>query len=235
MDNVALPDFHDFFNAIGFVDPAIATVPSHVSFDVVWHGRGDRLKVRDTISTSAGRSSAATRRSRSRRRTTEPVSRTPPLPTASGPCRQASVTSRTGRSSCSCWWWSGALPHSTRCVPHTESYAPVRGGSTTGRRPSLGDVPWQRADLLHGAGQAVSPYPCLSRPGLTRLRDPQRGRRVQAAAYRRGETEAPSRGRVGASPLLLRLGHAERQDGLESLAQPGHRNRHLRHLLLFEA
>jgi hypothetical protein len=48
MDNVALPDFHDFFNAVGFVAPAIDTLPSHVSFDVEWKGRGDRLKVRDT-------------------------------------------------------------------------------------------------------------------------------------------------------------------------------------------
>jgi hypothetical protein len=49
MDNVALPDFHDFFNAVGFGSPPIDTVPSHVSFDVVWHGRGERLKVRDTV------------------------------------------------------------------------------------------------------------------------------------------------------------------------------------------
>jgi len=48
MDNVAVPDFHDFFNAIGFADPAIPTLPSHVSFDVEWHGGGERLKVRDT-------------------------------------------------------------------------------------------------------------------------------------------------------------------------------------------
>jgi len=48
MDDVALPDFHDFLNAIGFADPPIETIPSHVSFDVVWQGRGDRLKVRDS-------------------------------------------------------------------------------------------------------------------------------------------------------------------------------------------
>ena len=48
MDNVVVPDNHDFFNAIGLADPAIPLVPSHVSFDVEWHGGGDRLKVRDT-------------------------------------------------------------------------------------------------------------------------------------------------------------------------------------------
>ncbi len=48
MDNVALPDFHDFINAIGFANPAPDILPSHVSFDVEWNGQGDRLKVRDT-------------------------------------------------------------------------------------------------------------------------------------------------------------------------------------------
>ena len=40
-------DFHDFFNAIS-PNPSPAPKPSHVSFDVVWRGRGDRQPIRDT-------------------------------------------------------------------------------------------------------------------------------------------------------------------------------------------
>ena len=42
-----VPDYHDFFNAIGFIDPPIPPVPSHVSFDVRWPGNGDRQRIRD--------------------------------------------------------------------------------------------------------------------------------------------------------------------------------------------
>jgi hypothetical protein len=45
-DNVAVPDFHDFFNAILGGGPA--PVRSHVSFDVRWSGDGERQKIRDT-------------------------------------------------------------------------------------------------------------------------------------------------------------------------------------------
>lgn len=44
MQNLALPDYHDFFNAIS---PNPASVPSHASFEVVWAGGGARQKVRD--------------------------------------------------------------------------------------------------------------------------------------------------------------------------------------------
>ena len=46
-DRVPVPDYHDFFNAIGFIDPPIPPVPSHVSFDVRWPGNGDRQRIRD--------------------------------------------------------------------------------------------------------------------------------------------------------------------------------------------
>ena len=49
LENVAIPDFHDFFNAIGRSPDPQKPVPSHASFDVRWHGRGDRQKVRDTV------------------------------------------------------------------------------------------------------------------------------------------------------------------------------------------
>jgi hypothetical protein len=45
VENLAIPDFHDFFNA---VSPSPATVPGHVSFEVTWAGGGGRTKVRDT-------------------------------------------------------------------------------------------------------------------------------------------------------------------------------------------
>jgi hypothetical protein len=44
MTNLAVPDFHDFLNAIS---ESPATVPGHVSFDVEWSGDGDRTVIRD--------------------------------------------------------------------------------------------------------------------------------------------------------------------------------------------
>lgn len=44
--NVRLPDYHDILNAIGGGGPK--PVPSHVSFDVRWHGRGHHRTIRDT-------------------------------------------------------------------------------------------------------------------------------------------------------------------------------------------
>ena len=45
-ESLAIPDFHDFFNAIS-PEPDPVPRPSHVSFDVRWEGHGDRLRVRD--------------------------------------------------------------------------------------------------------------------------------------------------------------------------------------------
>jgi hypothetical protein len=43
--HVAVKDYHDIKNAIGGGGPK--PVPSHVSFDVHWHGHGGRHKIRD--------------------------------------------------------------------------------------------------------------------------------------------------------------------------------------------
>ena len=53
MANVAVPDFHDFFNAVS-PSPDPAPVPSHVSFDVRWQGGGQRQKISDTTFDFAG-------------------------------------------------------------------------------------------------------------------------------------------------------------------------------------
>jgi hypothetical protein len=45
MANIAIPDYHDFPNAIS---PNPKTVPGHASFEVSWGGGGDRVKVNDT-------------------------------------------------------------------------------------------------------------------------------------------------------------------------------------------
>ncbi len=44
MQNVAVPDFGNFFNAIS---PFPSTLPGHVSFDVHWAGGGEATEVRD--------------------------------------------------------------------------------------------------------------------------------------------------------------------------------------------
>ncbi len=44
-DNVAVTDYHDFFNAVFGGGPT--PLPSHASFDVRWRGKGDRRKIRD--------------------------------------------------------------------------------------------------------------------------------------------------------------------------------------------
>jgi hypothetical protein len=46
MENVPVPDFHDFFNAIS---PSPASRPAHVSFDVRWAGGGDSSEIRDDV------------------------------------------------------------------------------------------------------------------------------------------------------------------------------------------
>lgn len=43
--DVAVTDYHDFFNAVFGGGPT--PVPAHVSFDVSWSGNGDRQKIRD--------------------------------------------------------------------------------------------------------------------------------------------------------------------------------------------
>ena len=53
MDNLAVPDWHDFFNAVS-PSPNPPPVPSHVSFDVRWNGGGHRQKIRDTTFDFAG-------------------------------------------------------------------------------------------------------------------------------------------------------------------------------------
>jgi len=45
LGNLALEDYHDFFSAIA---PGAEGAPSHVSFDVTWHGGGDRAKLTDS-------------------------------------------------------------------------------------------------------------------------------------------------------------------------------------------
>jgi hypothetical protein len=44
LERLAVPDFHDFFNA---VSPSPTTVPGEVAFDVRWSGGGDRSHLRD--------------------------------------------------------------------------------------------------------------------------------------------------------------------------------------------
>jgi hypothetical protein len=44
LTELALDDYHDFFTAIS---PDPPEVPSHVSFEVTWHGGGDRTKLPD--------------------------------------------------------------------------------------------------------------------------------------------------------------------------------------------
>lgn len=46
IQNLALPDFHDFFNA---VSPFPHTIPGHVSFDVRWLGGGQPTTIRDPV------------------------------------------------------------------------------------------------------------------------------------------------------------------------------------------
>ena len=69
--DLALDDYHDFFNAVlgGGPDP----VPSHVSFDVRWAGGGERRKIRDEEFGFAGQFVAGTRRSASPPRRTGPA------------------------------------------------------------------------------------------------------------------------------------------------------------------
>jgi hypothetical protein len=44
MTSLAVPDFHDFLNA---VSEHPTSVPGHVSFDVRWAGGGERQSIRD--------------------------------------------------------------------------------------------------------------------------------------------------------------------------------------------
>jgi len=45
LNGLALEDYHDFFSAIA---PDADGVPSHVSFDVLWKGRGDHARITDS-------------------------------------------------------------------------------------------------------------------------------------------------------------------------------------------
>ena len=44
--HLAVPDYHDFFNAIS---PSPTSKPGHVSFDVRWTGNTPRTKIRDKV------------------------------------------------------------------------------------------------------------------------------------------------------------------------------------------
>jgi hypothetical protein len=48
VSNLAVPDYTNFFNSVGLDPVPKPIVPSHVSFDVRWHGGGERRKIRDT-------------------------------------------------------------------------------------------------------------------------------------------------------------------------------------------
>lgn len=47
MTRVAIPDFHDFFNSLGFGNPPVPVVPGYVSFDTRWHATGPLVGIRD--------------------------------------------------------------------------------------------------------------------------------------------------------------------------------------------
>ena len=67
--DMALPDYHDFFNSIS-PNPPIPAVASHVSFDVRWAGGGTRTQL------TTRRSSSSVTSSTVRSRSTSPRSRT---------------------------------------------------------------------------------------------------------------------------------------------------------------
>jgi hypothetical protein len=46
IQNLTVPDFHDFFNAIS---PFPSMRPGHVSFDVRWTGGGEPIEIRDDV------------------------------------------------------------------------------------------------------------------------------------------------------------------------------------------
>ena len=45
VENMPMPDYHDFFNSLS---PNPTKVPGHVSFEVTWAGGGERVKFRDS-------------------------------------------------------------------------------------------------------------------------------------------------------------------------------------------
>lgn len=53
--NLAVPDYHDFFNAVGLNPIPIPVVPSHVSFDVRWDGGGNSTTLHDSTFGFEGR------------------------------------------------------------------------------------------------------------------------------------------------------------------------------------
>jgi hypothetical protein len=53
MENVAIPDFTSFPNAIS-PSPDPPPIASHATFEVVWQGGGDRLNLRDETFDVAG-------------------------------------------------------------------------------------------------------------------------------------------------------------------------------------
>jgi hypothetical protein len=53
-ERVPVPDYHDGLNALGLSPTPVPPVPSHVSFDVRWPGRGDRQRIHDETFGFAG-------------------------------------------------------------------------------------------------------------------------------------------------------------------------------------
>ena len=54
VNELAVPDYHDFFNAVS-PTPDPAPVPSHVSFEVSWPGHGDVTEIDDDVFDFSGR------------------------------------------------------------------------------------------------------------------------------------------------------------------------------------
>lgn len=50
----AVPDFTDIFNSAGLTQPPLAPIPSSVSFDVRWRGKGAPVHIRDTTNHFVG-------------------------------------------------------------------------------------------------------------------------------------------------------------------------------------
>jgi hypothetical protein len=52
--DLALPDYHDFFNSVGLDPSPKPPLPSHVSFDVRWEGGDDPVSLADDVFGFAG-------------------------------------------------------------------------------------------------------------------------------------------------------------------------------------
>jgi hypothetical protein len=52
--NLAISDYHDFFNSIGQVNPPIPVIPSTVTFAINWTGMGEPTELKDPTNGFAG-------------------------------------------------------------------------------------------------------------------------------------------------------------------------------------